>query len=179
MAGTYCLCSSAKSTAFLCAPMSSACAVQVVLSLPDRDAFPVVCPPVPIFQLFLPRGHKPPVMPSAGSEQAAAAIPCRPKLVRVGSAAPAARARRCCAAAGLGASGEVSACAAECLIQQQNPRAASKPSWKKHLQASRLGGNIQCWMCLPARPVCHTACGSRGRGSPQRVHLECPGLLAA
>lgn len=35
--------------------MPSACAVQQVLFLPDRDAFPVVCPLVPIFQLFLPR----------------------------------------------------------------------------------------------------------------------------
>lgn len=68
----------------------------------------MVCPPVPIFQLFLPRGHKPSVMPSAGSERAAAASPRRPELVRVGSAAPAACARRC-AAAGLSSSGEVSA----------------------------------------------------------------------
>lgn len=171
---------SAKSTPLLCAPISLVCAVQEVLSLLDRDALPVVCPPVPIFQLFLPRRHKLPVMPSAGSERASAASPRRPKLVRVGSAAPAARARRC-AAAGLSASGEVSACAAECLIQQQNPRAASKPSWKKHLQASRLGGNIQCRTCLRARPVCRTACCSLGMGKAPKgfIHLECPGLLTA
>lgn len=162
--------SSAKSTSLLCAPMSLACAVQQVLSLPDMDAFPVVCPPVPIFQLFLPRGHKPPVMPSAGRERAAAVSPRRPKLVRVGPAAPAARARRC-AAAGLGASGEVSACAAECLIQQQNPQAASKPSWKNHLQAYILLG----WehpvpdVLASSRPVCCAACSSLGSGQPPKV----------
>lgn len=157
--------SSAKPTALLCAPMPSACAVQQVLSLLDRDVFPVVCPPVPIFQLFLPRGHKPSVMPSAGSERAAAVSPCHPKLVRVGSAAPVACARRC-AAAGLGSSGEVSACATECLIQQQN---RSKPSWKNHLQASCLGGNMQCWTCLPACPVCHAVCGSPGTGQTPKA----------
>lgn len=120
------------------------------------------------FSFSCREGHEPPAMPSAGSQRGAAASPRRPKLVPVGSAAPAAGARRC-AAAGLGASGEVSACAAECLIQQQNPRAASKPSWKNHLQASRLGGNIQCWMRLPDRPVCRAACGSPGTGRPPKA----------
>lgn len=101
-----------------------ACAVHQVLSAPEKAVFPVVCP---IFQLFLLRGCKPAVMPWAGHEQ-------QPQDCPRGVC-------QLCAAAGLSASSRISACAAESLIQQQNPQAVSKASWKNHLQASHLGGS--------------------------------------
>lgn len=135
--------SSAKSTPLLCVPTSTACAVQQVLSVPERDMFPVVCPAVPVSEegsLRCCLGWK----RARGSDR-----PVSPAIVR-GGCAPHASPR---AAAGLCTSSGVSACAAESLIQQQIPRVVSKASWSNHLQASHLGGSSRCRKSLLAHAV--------------------------
>lgn len=157
--------------------MSLACAVQQVLSLPDRDVFPVVCLWC-LFVSFSPWGFTSLqwCLPSAGMEQLLWActfpslsmlawwpwrrVPC---VLQLQGSAPVVRPLPV---------------PHNAWFSSKIPELPPSPPGKT-IRASCLGGNIQCQMHLPPCPACSMACCPPWMGSLQRLQLEHPGLLSA